>query len=89
MSRNFSFNLSGLRGPGKRLKALAIVLGVLNAAAIYFYIAPPGEDADAPPVIVWISRDGVHQSTLEAVTDEPGASPGPSGAPSAAPSAAP
>jgi hypothetical protein len=54
-----------------------------------FYIAPPGEDADAPPVIVWISRDGVHQSTLEAVTDEPGASPGPSGAPSAAPSAAP
>lgn len=42
MSRNFSFNLNGLRGPGKRLKALAIVLGVLNAAAIYFYIAPPG-----------------------------------------------
>ena len=54
-----------------------------------FYIAPPGEDAEAPPVIVWISRNGVHQSTLEAVTDEPGASPGPSGVPSAAPSAAP
>ena len=54
-----------------------------------FYVAPPGEDAEAPPTIVWISSNGVHQSTLEAVTDEPGASPGPSGDPSAAPSAAP
>ena len=54
-----------------------------------FYVAPPGEDPEAPPVIVWISRDGVHQATLEAVTDEPGASPGPSAGTSAAPSSAP
>ena len=32
-----------------------------------FYVAPPGDDPEAPPVIVWISRDGVHQATLEAV----------------------
>ncbi len=42
MSRNFSFSLNGIRGPGTRLRTLAIVLGVLNAVAIYFYIAPPG-----------------------------------------------
>ena len=54
-----------------------------------FYVAPPGDDPEAPPVIVWISRDGVHQATLEAVTDEPGASPGPSAGTSAAPSSAP
>src|SRR6185437_8909026 len=42
MSRNFNFSLSGIRGPGARLRVLAIVLAVLNAAAIYFYIAPPG-----------------------------------------------
>ena len=54
-----------------------------------FYVAPPGDDPEAPPVIVWVSRDGVHQATLEAVTDEPGASPGPSAGTSAAPSSAP
>ena len=54
-----------------------------------FYVAPPGDDPEAAPVIVWISRDGVHQATLEAVTDEPGASPGPSAGTSAAPSSAP
>jgi Tfp pilus assembly protein PilO len=42
MSRNFNVSLSGIRGPGTRLRLLAIVLAVLNAAAIYFYIAPPG-----------------------------------------------
>jgi hypothetical protein len=35
----------------------------------------PGEDPEAPPVIVWVSRDGVHQATLEAVTNEPGRRP--------------
>ena len=54
-----------------------------------FYVAPPGEDPEAPPVIVWISRDGVHQAALEAVSDEPGASPGPSADTSADPSPAP
>jgi hypothetical protein len=54
-----------------------------------FYVAPPGKDAEAAPVIVWISRNGVHQATLEEVSEEPAASPGPSGGPSAAPSAAP
>jgi Tfp pilus assembly protein PilO len=42
MSRSFNFHLSGIRGPGARLRVLAIVLAVLNVAAIYFYIAPPG-----------------------------------------------
>jgi hypothetical protein len=54
-----------------------------------FYVVPPGEDADAPPQIVWISRNGVNQATLEAVSDEPTASPGASGEPSEAPSSAP
>ena len=54
-----------------------------------FYVVPPGEDPEAPATIVWISRNGVHESTLEAVSNEPTGSPGPSGAPSAAPSAAP
>ena len=51
------------------------------------YVVPPGEDPEAPPAIVWISRDGVHQAALEAVPDEPGASPGPSADTSADPSA--
>jgi hypothetical protein len=54
-----------------------------------FYVVPPGEDVDAPPQIVWISRNGVNRATLEAVTDEPTASPGASGEPSEAPSTAP
>jgi len=54
-----------------------------------FYVAPPGEDPEASPTIVWISRNAVHQATLEQVSKAPGASPAPSGAPSAAPSAAP
>jgi hypothetical protein len=54
-----------------------------------FYVAPPGEDPEAPPMIVWISRNAVHQATLEQVSKAPAASPAPSGAPSAAPSAAP
>ena len=54
-----------------------------------FYVVPPGEDADAPPQIVWISRNGVNQATLEAVSDDPTASPGASGEPSQAPSSAP
>ncbi|HEU5202773.1 MAG TPA: hypothetical protein VFU17_00610 [Candidatus Limnocylindrales bacterium] len=54
-----------------------------------FYVAPSGDDPEAPPMIVWISGDAVHQATLEQISKGPTASPGPSGAPSAAPSAAP
>jgi hypothetical protein len=54
-----------------------------------FYVVPPGEDAEGPPEIVWISRNSVNQAKLEAVSDDPTASPGPSGAPSQAPSPAP
>jgi hypothetical protein len=54
-----------------------------------FYVVPAGEDAEGPPEIVWISRNGVNQAKLEAVSDDPTASPGPSGAPSQAPSPAP
>ena len=57
-----------------------------------FYVVP-GVD-EAPSQLVWISRDGLHQSALEAVADvapQPSASPGASGSPStsAKPSAAP
>ena len=57
-----------------------------------FYVVP-GVD-EAPAQLVWISRDGLHQSSLEAVADvapQPSASPGASGSPaaSAKPSAAP
>ena len=59
-----------------------------------FYVVP-GVD-EAPAQLVWISDDGLHQSSLEAVPDvapsaSPSASPGTSGSPaaSAKPSAAP
>jgi hypothetical protein len=54
-----------------------------------FYVVPPGDDDDGPPRIVWISRNGVNQATLEAIADDPTASAGPSGEPSEAPSSAP
>ena len=57
-----------------------------------FYVVP-GVD-EAPSQLVWISKDGLHQSSLEEVADvapTPSASPGASGSPAASgkPSAAP
>lgn len=45
---------------------------------------------DTPDTLVWLSRDGVHQSILIAVPDEaPAASPSPSAAPEASPTKKP
>ena len=49
-------------------------------------VVTPGADA-APGSVLWISADGLHQASLEAVPDEATASPSPS--PSVAPSASP
>jgi hypothetical protein len=52
------------------------------------YIAPP-EEAEAPTVLVWISRDSVHQVVLEPVEDVAPPSPSPSSSASPEASAAP
>ena len=48
-------------------------------------VVTPGVD-DAPGSVLWISADGLHQATLEAVPDE---ARQPVASPSAAPSASP
>ena len=45
------------------------------------YVVPPTDPED-PPVLIWISRDSIHQAVLEAVPDVAPATPPPSPEPS-------